>query len=631
MIDRSLGCVRCATALEHGDLRCPVCALPAPVAVAEVAAAPRVLRCTDCGAAVAFSGKLGAPHCGFCGAVMAIEQPVDPLEVAAHHIPFAVDHAAARATVQQWLGARGWFAPKTLRDDAVLESLTPLCWAAWVVNARAAVAWTADSDDGAQRSAWAPHGGQVRLEFSDIVVPASRGLSAKECRRLVPYYDLKSTEPVWGDDPIASPGLAGARSNAERCGESINPMIESFDAQRSAARIAVQEAIEATAMTRVEPFIPGRRFRNVHVACLLEGQTTDRVALPAWVLAYRYRDRPYRAIVHGQRAGVVFGDSPLDRGKLVRIGLAVLAVAAAIAAIILATGCGSGKHIPIDAPDFGESCMPQPATFASLTGRAAVQGTLNVHVDAGELVIVDTTSDLLIAMDLVQTGTDLAVTAEVCSINIPDIPLSGQDMPIQFKVPPATIMSVGSVTGTGVLATADQTCTNVMTSPITLVIGARLDPAALATAPLPSSDASGAFPACAPSATTPCATATGTGCACDQEGDSRPGATLIAHNVPAIALDQVYVTLRTTFSLNGQVWSADLIKGEIDAALDQGILACQLTDGSACTPGDVTTVRTLNPAVTPQPGNPSTFTSIRVPATTTCADIVMNEATLFPM
>ena len=69
------------------------------------------------------------------------------------------------------------------------------------------------------------------------------------------------------------------------------------------------------------------------------------------------------------------------------------------------------------------------------------------------------------------------------------------------------------------------------------------------------------------------------GCACDQEGDNRPGATLIAHNVPAIALDQVYVTLRTTFSLNGQVWSADLIKGEIDAALDQGILACQLTGG----------------------------------------------------
>jgi hypothetical protein len=326
----------------------------------------------------------------------------------------------------------------------------------------------------------------------------------------------------------------------------------------------------------------------------------------------------------------VFGDSPLDWGKLARLGAAIAAVIGAIIAIAILTGCGTPKHIPIDAPDFGEQCKPDPATFASLTGRAAVQGTLNVHVDAGELVIVDTTSDLLIAMDLVQTGTTLAVTAEVCAINIPDIPLSGQDMPIQFKVPPATIASVGSVTGTGMLDTPDQTCTNVVTSPITLVIGAHLDPANLATAPLPSADKNGVFTACMPSATTPCSTATGTGCACDQEGDGRPGATLIAHNVPAISLDQVYVTLRTTFSLNGQVWSADLVKGEIDAALDQGILACQLADGTACTPGDVQTVHTLNPAVTPQPGNPSTFVSVRIPQTMTCADIVMNEATLFP-
>ncbi len=616
-------CTRCAAALEAGDLRCAVCALPAPLArsgLADRAGSPngdaesivhaeRILRCCECNAAVAFSGKHGAPACGFCGAIMAIEQPVDPIEAAQHCITFAIGRAAAEATLRGWLDKRGWFAPEALGAEAVLESLTAISWAAWVVNADATVAWTADSDEGAQRSAWAPHSGQVKLAFTDIVVPASRGLRRDECRRLVPYYDLSVMEPI---DPEG------------------NAMVESFDAQRSAARAQVQQAIEVTAETRVEPFIPGRRFRNINVACLLEGLTTDRVALPAWVLAYRYRARPYRAIVHGQRAGIVFGDSPLDRGKLARLGLAILAVVAAIVAIVLATGCGSSKHIPIDAPDFGETCMPMPPTFTPLTGRAAVQGTLNVHVDAGELVIVDTTSDLLIAMDLVQTDTSLAVTAEVCAINIPDIPLSGQPLPIQFQVPAATVASVGSVTGTGMLASADQTCANVTTSPITLVLGARLDPATLATATLPAADANGNFTACAPSATTVCTAATGTGCACDQEGDNRPGATLIAHNVPALTLDQVYVTLRTTFSLNGQVWSGDLVKGEIDAALDQGILACQLTDGTACTVADITTVRTLNPVVTQQPGNPSTFTAVRVPATTTCADIVMNELTLFP-
>jgi hypothetical protein len=112
-------------------------------------------------------------------------------------------------------------------------------------------------------------------------------------------------------------------------------MIESFDAQRSAARSVVQRAIEATAKTRVEQYIPGRRFRNVHVACLLEAQTTDRVALPAWVMAYRYRGAPYRAIVHGQRPDVVFGTAPKDWRKIMAVVLVSVAAAVAIALLVL--------------------------------------------------------------------------------------------------------------------------------------------------------------------------------------------------------------------------------------------------------------------------------------------------------
>jgi len=51
-----------------------------------------------------------------------------------------------------WLGKRGYFAPAALHEEAVLESLTPICWAGWSVTAHATVAWTADSDQGALRS-----------------------------------------------------------------------------------------------------------------------------------------------------------------------------------------------------------------------------------------------------------------------------------------------------------------------------------------------------------------------------------------------------------------------------------------------------------------------------------------------
>jgi hypothetical protein len=314
-------CTRCETALEAGDLRCAICAFPAPAAVRAVDGKPhaQVLRCGECGAAVAFSAEAQAPRCGFCAATMAIEQPVDPIETAQLRLPFSVDRGAAEAAARGWLARRGWFAPRALSSEAVLESLTPLSWAAWLVNAEARVAWTADSDAGALRSAWAPHAGQVSLGFHNIIVPASRGLRAAECRLLIPHYQLGG---VVGVDRARGAGEVGAA-------------IESFDAQRSAARRYVQDAIDATAKLRVEPQIPGRRYRNVHVACLIERQTTDRIALPAWILAYRYRGNPYRAIVHGQRPEVVFGKSPIDWAKVGTLVAIAALLAAAIALLVL--------------------------------------------------------------------------------------------------------------------------------------------------------------------------------------------------------------------------------------------------------------------------------------------------------
>jgi hypothetical protein len=96
----------------------------------------------------------------------------------------------------------------------------------------------------------------------------------------------------------------------------------------------VRRAIHAVAKTRIKPAVPGRRVRNIHVSCLLKGQTTDRVALPAWVMVYRYRGSPYRAIVHGQRPELVFGTSPIDWRKVTWLALVLAGLALAIAAII---------------------------------------------------------------------------------------------------------------------------------------------------------------------------------------------------------------------------------------------------------------------------------------------------------
>lgn len=297
-------------------------------------------------------------------------------------------------------------------------------------------------------------------------------------------------------------------------------------------------------------------------------------------------------------------------------------------ALGLAACAGGNSDGGVDARVYGEQCRPG-GTF-DINGRAAVLGTLNVHVNASGLVEVDTTAELLLVIDVVQNGTAVDVVAAACAIEIPDVPIAGQDRPIEFDVPQATVESVAGVAGKGTLSSADQVCARFETERFTLVLGAVLDPSTLDTAPLPEADADGNFRFCPPSADTTCDLAIGSNCACDQEDDTRPGATLQAFNVPAVNLDEVYVALRTQFALSGEVFSSDLILGEIDAEIEQGILGCHLAGGGACSAGQIGAVKNLNPVITQQPGNPSLFRAARVPAGTTCTQIIEMRDQLFP-
>lgn len=316
----------------------------------------------------------------------------------------------------------------------------------------------------------------------------------------------------------------------------------------------------------------------------------------------------------------------MSRSTVERTARAALSAAAAAA---LATGCGGGPGGgDVDARVYGEQCRPG-GTF-DVNGRAAVLGTLNVHVNASGLVEVDTTAELLLVIDIAQDGTAVEVVAGGCAIDIPDVPIAGQDQPIRFVVPQSTVESVTGVTGAGVLSSPDQVCATLDTERFTLVLGAVLDPTTIATAPLPQADADGNFRFCPPSADTSCELAIGSSCACDQEGDGKPGTTLLAYNVPAVNLDQVYVTLRTQFALAGEVFSSNLVQGEIDASIELGILGCNIAGGGACNASQIGVVKNLNPVITQQPGNPSLFRAARVPPGTTCTEILAMRDQLFP-
>jgi hypothetical protein len=311
------GCERCGSALEEGDLRCPICGLaaarPRERGVLPAGEVAKVVRCDTCGASLAYSAEVKAPRCAFCASVMHVETTADPQEQAEHFLPFQVDPVAARGALRGFLERKGFFRPSDLARTASLNSLRPMWWPAWAFSAGARVSWTADSDAGSGRSDWAPHAGQVELTFQDILVSASRGLTERECERLAGRYALETAErePRGPEDA----------------------QVERFDVTRSGARRQILAAVEAEAREQVErAHVPGRRHRNVHVAVVLSSLETRRYALPAYVLAYRYREKLYRVVVHGQDAKGVLGDAPVS---VLKVALVVAAVLLALLVLVL--------------------------------------------------------------------------------------------------------------------------------------------------------------------------------------------------------------------------------------------------------------------------------------------------------
>jgi hypothetical protein len=311
-------CERCESQLEIGDLRCAICSQAAPaVADSRTVTEIEVHRCDGCGAALRYDVEVQAPSCGYCGSVMRLETLQDPMEQTQAFLPFTTDARQAQGALREWLATLGRFRPSDLKATARIDTLRPLWWVAWVFDATALISWTADSDAGSYRSDWAPHAGQAEMEFDGIAVSASRGLSEAETDALEHDYDFSTARP----EPAGASGAA----------------VEQFDVQRSLARGRVMSAIDQLAAERVgQRHVPGHRFRNVHVTALLRGLITRRLALPAYVLVYRYRGKRYRAVISGQRARVVFGTAPYSVAKIAATAAAGIGALLTIAWLLAA-------------------------------------------------------------------------------------------------------------------------------------------------------------------------------------------------------------------------------------------------------------------------------------------------------
>lgn len=331
MAKRSNECEVCRSLIDDEDLFCANCGTESPRNAEALGdqlpqrdasrLATYNFECRSCGASMSYDAKAQTLHCPFCASDDLIARPDATILSPQSVVPFRIDRSQAVAILRQWLG-RGFFRPGNLAQEAAIVRMQPVFVPYWVFAAQARTFWTADTSETPSGASgdWFPLAGQRDRQYANLLVGASGALNCDETGKLCPF-DLAAGVPPEQVDLD-------------------NITVEQFSVPRKYARPLARAGIEQLECESIAAeCVPGRA-RNVHANVRVEAMTSYGVLLPAWIAAYRYRDRVFRFLVNGQ-TGVATGEAPISWGKVAlipAIALLVLLLALLFSGILKASG-----------------------------------------------------------------------------------------------------------------------------------------------------------------------------------------------------------------------------------------------------------------------------------------------------
>ena len=260
------------------------------------------VRCAKCGAEEMLDGVHFATKCSFCGTALVSRsyagRHVKPRSV----VPFQVDARAAHEAFRRWLRWR-WLAPSDLKHYARTdESLHGVYLPFWTFDCETVSRYSGQRGSRRDKKTdWTPVSGTIRHFHDDVMVLATDSLPRSICGAIT-RWDTAALVPYQPEY------LSGFHAQAYR----LN-LPQAFPV----ARGMIDESIR----TLIRHDIGGDEQRIDKVDTRYGRFTFKHVLLPAWVSAYRYRDKVYRFVVNAQ-TGETSGESPLSWWKVA--GLVVL-------------------------------------------------------------------------------------------------------------------------------------------------------------------------------------------------------------------------------------------------------------------------------------------------------------------
>lgn len=284
------------------------------------------LTCRSCGGTVVFAGTLTSTDCPYCGSPIQRESihtatrriPVDGV------LPFLVDHDTAGARLKEWVRSR-WFAPNDFLEQGVRGKFNGVYLPYWTYDTltynvysgeRGEDYWeTVGSGDNKRRvrkTRWYSASGQFQRFFDDVLVNATEGLPPSFILELEPW-------PLGRCLPFTQQVLAGF-------------LARTYDIDLKSGFGDAKQRIDAAVESETRSRIGGDRQRIHKLQTNYDAITFKHLLLPVWMLAYRYKDTPYRVFINAG-TGEVQGERPYSWVKITLASLAAAVVALLLAAL----------------------------------------------------------------------------------------------------------------------------------------------------------------------------------------------------------------------------------------------------------------------------------------------------------
>jgi len=285
------------------------------------------VKCPSCAASFSINFHTRSTSCPYCHSPivtnMDIFMPLSPKSL----LPFDINQKEAREILKKWVGNL-WFAPSSLKkftetDEKFLGIYLPY--------------WTYDSDtqsryhgrrgivyqtrvsrrvyingreqiveDVVQRIEWTPVSGQVRKHFDDVLIGATLTIPRKLADSLEPW-DLENLTPY--DDRY----LSGFES-------------ETYQVALDKGFSCAQDYMEYIIREDVRFQIGGDRQQITDLKIYHDNTTFKYILLPIWTAHFKHNKKEFRFAINA-RTGVIKGERPYSKTKIIFAVLAVLALA----------------------------------------------------------------------------------------------------------------------------------------------------------------------------------------------------------------------------------------------------------------------------------------------------------------